>query len=284
MKLGKYTKRNLRNSRTGFFANLSITGWLIAINIVSFLISLIFVYFNLTSYIALTPDNVAHGKNIWTLLTHMFSHVMLFHLFANMFSLFFLGTFCERIIGRKRFLLFYLIAGLFAGIFFVLLSIYFGSSVIGARIFGNPAISALGASGAIFGILGLLAVIVPKAKVYLIVGQLIAIIAQVILDVIIENQNILNLASILISIYIFVSIFALFSFNSNLRRISLPIEMPFWLLPLVAIVPLVIIGLFVELPIGNTAHFGGFLAGVVYGFYLRKKYSRKIRMLERYVQ
>ena len=60
--------------------------------------------------------------------------------------------------------------------------------------------------------------------------------------------------------------------------------MPFWLLPLVAIVPLVIIGLFVELPIGNTAHFGGFLAGVVYGFYLRKKYSRKIRMLERYVQ
>ena len=114
MKLGKYTKRNLRNSRTGFFANLSITGWLIAINIVSFLISLIFVYFNLTSYIALTPDNVAHGKNIWTLLTHMFSHVMLFHLFENMFSLFFLGTFCERIIGRKRFLLFYLIAGLFA--------------------------------------------------------------------------------------------------------------------------------------------------------------------------
>ena len=283
MRLRKYTKRNLRSSKTNFFSSLSVTNWLIIVNLVCFFISLIFVYLNLINYIALTPNNLIHGKNVWTLLTHMFSHVMFFHLFANMFSLFFLGSFCEKIIGKKRFLWFYLIAGLFAGIFFTLLSFYFGNSELGAKIFGSPDIAALGASGAIFGILGLLAVLVPKAKVYLIVGPLIAIIAQILLENVIKNPDILNVASILISIYIFVSIFALFSFNPNLRKIAVPIEMPFWILPWVAIIPLVIVGLFVELPIGNTAHFGGFLAGVVYGFYLRKKYARKVKMLERYV-
>jgi len=284
MKLRKYTKTRLNNSKINFFSNLSITNWLIIINLVFFFISLVFVYLKLTNYIALTPSEFIHGKNAWTLFTHMFSHIMFFHLFANMFSLFFLGSFCEKIIGRKRFLWFYLFSGLFAGIFFVLLSVYFGNNYLGARIFGNPDISALGASGAIFGILGLLAVLVPKAKVYLIVGPLIAIIAQVILENIIKNSDILNIISILISIYIFVSIFTLFSFNSNMRKIALPIEMPFYILPWVAIVPLVIVGLFVELPIGNTAHFGGFLAGVVYGAYLRKKYSKKVKLLERYVK
>ena len=50
-------------------------------------------------------------------------------------------------------------------------------------------------------------------------------------------------------------------------------------LPIVAIVPLIIVGLFVSLPIGNTAHLGGLIAGLGYGFYLRKKYPRKTRMI-----
>ena len=58
--------------------------------------------------------------------------------------------------------------------------------------------------------------------------------------------------------------------------------MPFWLIPFVAIVPLVIIGLFVRLPIGNTAHFGGLMVGIFYGIYLRKKYKRKTKILSRY--
>ena len=284
MKLRKYTKSYLNNSRKGLLSSLSVTSWLIIINIICFIISLIFVYFNLINYIVLTPNEVIHGKNVWTILTHMFSHVMLFHLFANMFSLFFLGGFCEKIIGRKRFLWFYLIAGLFAGGFFVLLSFYFGNTEFGAKIFGSPDIAALGASGAIFGILGLLAVLIPKSKVYLILGPLVAIVVQVFLENVIKNSGFLNIISILISIYIFISIFALFSFSPRLRKLALPVEMPFWLLPLVAIVPLVIVGLFVELPIGNIAHFGGFLAGVVYGLYLRKKYSRKVKLLRKYVE
>ena len=50
--------------------------------------------------------------------------------------------------------------------------------------------------------------------------------------------------------------------------------MPFWFLPIVAIVPLVIIGLFIELPIGNTAHLGGLIAGFAYGYYLKQKTKR----------
>ena len=34
-------------------------------------------------------------------------------------------------------------------------------------------------------------------------------------------------------------------------------------------------------PIGNTAHFGGFVAGLAYGFYLRKKYKRKTAMISK---
>lgn len=37
-------------------------------------------------------------------------------------------------------------------------------------------------------------------------------------------------------------------------------------------------------PVGNTAHFGGFLAGIFYGLYLKKKYSKKIKMLNRMIR
>jgi len=37
------------------------------------------------------------------------------------------------------------------------------------------------------------------------------------------------------------------------------------------------------LPIGNTAHFGGFLVGIIYGVYLRKKYPRKIQLLNQHI-
>jgi membrane associated rhomboid family serine protease len=69
---------------------------------------------------------------------------------------------------------------------------------------------------------------------------------------------------------------------SGASRISIPIEMPFWALPIVAIVPLFIIGYFFPLPIGNMAHLGGYIAGMIYGLYLRARYKKKTQLIARY--
>jgi len=59
---------------------------------------------------------------------------------------------------------------------------------------------------------------------------------------------------------------------------------PFFSLPGYIMVPLVLVLMWIVsagsgLPVGNTAHFGGFITGLIYGFYLRRKYKRKIAIL-----
>lgn len=62
------------------------------------------------------PENGAFGP--WQFLTHLFMHGGTGHLFFNMFALFSFGSVLEQIWGPKRFLLFYLIVGLGAGILY----------------------------------------------------------------------------------------------------------------------------------------------------------------------
>ncbi len=265
------------------FRGMNLTTKLIIANVSLFLTSLILASFipNFFDYVALKPGLVVHGTYLWTLLTSMFMHGSFYHLIFNMFSLYFIGTFVERIIGRKRLLWFYLLSGLFAGIVFAVLAGFFGVG-FWARVFGDSNISGVGASGAIFGLLGLLAVIVPRSRVYLIAGPLIAIVIQFILGLFVTNTAMLGVISFIFGVYIIISIFSIFSIRRGSRSIALPIEMPFWLLPIVAIIPLIIVGLFFPLPIGNTAHFGGLIAGLIYGFYLRRKYKKKVELLRRH--
>ena len=56
----------------------------------------------------------------------------------------------------------------------------------------------------------------------------------------------------------------MFSMNLVIRRLALPLRLPFWIAPIIAIVPLFLIAAFVKLPIGNTAHLGGLVAGLIY--------------------
>lgn len=270
----------IQNRRKLF--NLNLTTLLIIINVLVFIFILILqtVYPTIDNYLALTPNLIIQGKYLWTLITSMFVHANFSHLFFNMISLFFLGTLVERLIGRKRFLWSYLIFGIFAGLFFALLSGLFGYG-IGAKIFSDPSIAGVGASGAIFGLVGILTVLIPKSKVYLVAGPLIAIIFQTVFETLFPTNSLLNLINIVITFYVFLSIFSILSFNKKTRTIALPVEMPFWILPIVSIIPLIIIGLFVTLPIGNTAHLGGFMAGLVYGFYLKNKYKNKTKYLRR---
>lgn len=287
--LRKHTMKRIGNdnflTNNKLFRKFNITTWLIIVNVIVFILIYVlrlsgFAEQKLLSIFALQATAFFSG-NIWMLLTSMFSHIWLPHLFFNMISLFFIGNFLEKIIGRKKFLWFYLLSGIFAGIFYAVLSFFFGTTDLGARIFVSPEIFSLGASGAIFGIAGLLTILTPKMKVYLIMGPILAIILQTTLSSLFPNMQGLSLINLLVTFYIFLAIFSMFSFNPTLRKLALPMGMPFYLLPIVAIVPLIIIGLFVPLPIGNTAHIGGLIAGLTYGLFLKNKYKRKTDMIGR---
>jgi uncharacterized protein len=138
----------------------SYTGIIIAINAIAFIIFYILLGVMdqdaVISLLALQPAAILAGKNLWTFITSMFLHAGVLHLVANMISLMFIGSFVEKLIGKKRFLTFYFIAGLSAGILFVLISFITGADI---NVF------AVGASGAIFGLGGLLAVLTPRLPV-----------------------------------------------------------------------------------------------------------------------
>lgn len=234
----KYARRQL--SKTRFNKRLSGTVWLILINIIFFIlvVLVLLVEPSFIKFIALKPADFMQGKYPWTIITHMFMHapgvipIFSVHLLINMFVLFSLGSLCETIIGRKRFLIFYLASGIVAALFFIFLSYFFGNTALGAKIFGSPEISAVGASGAIFAIAGLFTILIPRAR------------------------------------------FAIIFF-------------PFFTLPAFIMIPLVLVLTWIAsaasgFNIGNTAHFGGLLAGLAYGLYLRLKYKRKTKMLSRY--
>ncbi len=264
------------NRKDNFFARLNMTNRLIIANIIFYVVSLSVLAFLGEQFFldnfAVTPLSVLSGKNLWTLATSMFSHLLFFHVFANMFSLFFIGNFLEKIIGRKRFFWVYIFAGLTGGIFFALSGLIFNNNAPG-----------IGASGAIFGLLGILAVLVPYSKIYLIAGPLILILAQVILNPIVPTE-IASVFGMIINILIFAMIFAIFSWNPKIRKFAVPIELSMWLLPIIAIVPLVLIDFVpgIDLPIGNSAHLGGLLVGLLYGFYLKRKFPNKTRMISKH--
>ncbi len=269
--------------RKSLFFRKSFTFLMISLNILIFFIlsPLLFFYPEIQSYIFLKPSDILQGKNVWTIFTSIFMHGNLLHLAVNMFTLFFIGMFCEQLIGKKRIIWLYLFSGIFGSLAFVYFA-YLGTFFpLGEKLFGSVDISGVGASGALFGLLGLLAVLIPNQRIYLITGPLIGIIFQVIFSSL-GNNFIFVILSYVALIFTFISAFAMFAPFSSIRKISLPLEMKLWVAPFIAIVPLMIIGIFVSLPIGNTAHFGGLLVGLAYGFYLRKKYPKKVALLGRF--
>ena len=285
--LRKYTKKRMQGESkiVGISRKFSVTAWMIILNIVMYFV----IIFSLVSFdegkvmgiFALQANSFFQG-NYWALLTSMFSQNYLTHLFFNLISLFFIGGFLERIIGRKKFFWFYILSGIFAGLFYAILSYNFGITELGSKIFVSPDTYAVGASGAIFGIAGLLAILTPMMRVFLIAGPIFALILQAIVRSVVNSPPLNSIISLMVTFYIFLSIFSIFSFNPRLRKLALPLGMPFWILPIIAIDPLVIIGLFVPLPIGNTAHLGGLIVGLTYGAYLRKKYKRKTTAIRNY--
>lgn len=257
---------------------VSFTNRLILLNVVLFIIFWItlFIKPEFVNYLSIMPNNFFSGA-FWTLITSMFMHQGVFHLFVNMLSLFFLGNLSEQIIGRKRFLILYLSAGILGGLFFVF-GAWFGNAVGLEKVFGGMGDYAVGASGAIFGLLGLLAVLIPRYKVYLIIGPILVILLQVVSTPFLPVSGIFDFAFFGLML---ISIFAMFSANPKFRRFAVPAELPMWAAPFVAIIPLVAVSFFVALPIGNTAHLGGLVAGLIFGAVLVAKYPKKVSFLRR---
>jgi len=99
----------------------------------------------------------------WTIVTCMFVHSGFWHIFANMLTLYFFGTYLYRLIGQGKFLFVYFGGGILGNIFYIFLTLLGG--ILSIRFFGSPFIPAVGASGAIFALAGALVVMRPKLPV-----------------------------------------------------------------------------------------------------------------------
>jgi len=94
----------------------------------------------------------------WQLITYQFLHGDFWHIFFNMFfGLWMFGMEIENIWGSKKFLIFYLTCGVFAGLVQLFISPLI-DPVVGPTI---------GASGAIYGVLIAFALMFPDRSVYL---------------------------------------------------------------------------------------------------------------------
>jgi membrane associated rhomboid family serine protease len=103
----------------------------------------------------------------YQIVTHMFMHGSIGHLFFNMFGLFMFGPPLESVWGPKRFLTFYMIAG-FGALGLHLLASYLEIQMMGGSSYLIN-VPMLGASGAIFGLLAGFGMLFPNSIIMLLI-------------------------------------------------------------------------------------------------------------------
>jgi rhomboid-like protein len=119
----------------------------VAIFVIGYILELVGVPFYQT--FALFPQE---GFQYHQLITHQFLHGGLVHILFNMLALVSIGPQVEDHLGRKRFIIFYLLCGL-------------GSAFLHMFMI-NSSIPMVGASGAIYGLLLMFAILNPNEKLY----------------------------------------------------------------------------------------------------------------------
>ena len=133
--------------------------WLIVANCAVFLLD--FFVYEFSGNIAhgpfaLVPRSAMRGA-IWELVTYMFLHDLgsIFHILFNMLALWMFGRSIEQTWGTKRFVRYYFVCGIGAGICVVLVNM----------LFGDPNQHVIGASGAIYGLLLAFGMLFPDQTV-----------------------------------------------------------------------------------------------------------------------
>jgi len=147
---------------------------LIIINVLVFLAQ---ITLGITDKIAMYP--IRHPSfEPYQIATHMFAHSpgIIFHIFINMFMLWMFGRTLENVWGPKRFLLFYLICGVGAAAVHLGVqeiawqraeALYAEGNIEAAQAAASLLGPALGASGAVMGILVAFAFLFPNTELYL---------------------------------------------------------------------------------------------------------------------
>src|SRR5258708_4405684 len=133
--------------------------WLIIANCAVFLLDFFVSLFSrglFASPFVLVPREVMHGA-IWELVTYMFLHSLasFFHILFNMLALWMFGRSVEQTWGTRRFVRYYFVCGIGAGICVVLVNMAFG----------DPNQHVIGASGAIYGVLLAFGMLFPDQTV-----------------------------------------------------------------------------------------------------------------------
>jgi len=135
------------------------------------------------------PAEMFQGQHLYTLVTAAFLHGNWIHLLSNMYFLFVFGDDAEDIMGHTTYIVFYLFCAIIASVFFALIT------AVSASLIGDPNLvngPALGASGAIFGVMAGYAIFLPNrtlmipgygrmtAKVYIVFYAIMEIIYTVV--------------------------------------------------------------------------------------------------------
>jgi len=102
----------------------------------------------------LVPQYFWHEFHLWQVVTYMFLHGGIFHIFFNMYALYLFGSELEAVWGEREFYKYYFICGIGAGLL---------TAISSPRSF----VPTIGASGAIFGILVAYGMLFPNRTIYL---------------------------------------------------------------------------------------------------------------------
>ncbi len=171
---------NEQYSPTGFRVLPTVVKNLLIINVLMFLATVTFERFNidLTDWLGLHFFKASDFR-IFQFVTYMFMHANFGHLFFNMFALWMFGNTLENIWGSQRFLLFYMVCGLGAGLCQELVqyiqytttladyaTVNTGGRIITMSEYLN-AMTTVGASGAIYGLLLAFGMMFPDSRIYL---------------------------------------------------------------------------------------------------------------------
>ena len=129
-----------------------ITYFLIALNVIFYVVPIL-----LGDYQWILNSGCVHGPSIrggqyYRLLTGMFLHGSIFHIFFNCYALYIIGSQIESFMGKTKYIIIYLFSGIMGSLF----SMTFGGAT-----------ASIGASGAIFGLMGALLYFGYYYRVYL---------------------------------------------------------------------------------------------------------------------